>query len=61
MDIRSLENVNVAKNTAPLSLYFDLQKFSSEEIAEIIHLLSEAYCECGGDGLIINDIVTQRG
>jgi len=41
---------------APLSLYFNLDEFSSTEIAEIIGFLSELYRELGGDGLIIDEI-----
>jgi hypothetical protein len=39
----------------PLSLYFDLDEFSPDDVAEIIGLLSELYRDAGGDGLIIED------
>jgi hypothetical protein len=44
------------ESTAPISLYFDLDNFSSTDIANIIGLLSELYADVGGDGLVIDDV-----
>jgi hypothetical protein len=42
-------------DTPPFSLYFDLDEFSPEEIAEAIGNLSVLYASIGGDELIIED------
>ena len=42
-------------NMSPLSLYFDLDEFTPQQIAEFISKLSELYGEIGGDELIIDD------
>jgi hypothetical protein len=38
----------------PLYLYFDLEEFSDNEIAEMIGMLSDVYQEIGGDRLVID-------
>jgi hypothetical protein len=43
-------------SAVPISLYFDLDTFSSTDIADIIALLSELYADIGGDGLVIDDV-----
>jgi hypothetical protein len=40
----------------PLSLYFDLEEFSKDEIVEMISLLSDLYREVGGDALVIDNV-----
>lgn len=40
---------------SPMSLYFDLDEFTPQQIAEFIRKLSELYGEIGGDELIIDD------
>jgi hypothetical protein len=42
--------------TAPLRAYFDTSQFTANEIADIVHLLSDAYRSIGGDGLVIKRI-----
>jgi len=39
---------------SPLSLFFDLEEFSEQDIVEIISLLSDLYRGMGGDGLVID-------
>ncbi len=43
------------KEASSLSLYFDLDEFTPEQIATFIRLLSEVYHDLGGDELIIDD------
>jgi hypothetical protein len=43
-----------ALDGSPLSLYFDADEFTPEQIADMIGLLSDLYAEIGGDRLIID-------
>jgi hypothetical protein len=43
-------------SSTPLSAYFDMSQFTSHEVADIMHLLSDAYRSIGGDGLAIKKI-----
>jgi hypothetical protein len=61
MILKALENVIKleqvsSEHQAPISLYFDLDKFGPTDIADIIGLLSELYADIGGDGLVIDDV-----
>ncbi|MDX9910209.1 MAG: hypothetical protein RBS39_00105 [Phycisphaerales bacterium] len=42
----------------PLSLYFDMDEFSPQQVADMIGLLSDLYAEIGGDKLVIDGMST---
>lgn len=50
------EKLNHKASSAPMKLYFDLNEYSSEEIAAGISFLSELYRSIGGDKLIFDDM-----
>ena len=50
------EQASELESSAPISLYFDLDNFSTTDIVDIIALFSELYMDVGGDGLIIDDV-----
>lgn len=55
-DLIGVINEPLKENTTPVSVIFDLQEFSKEDIAETLAWLSDIYEEVGGDELVISDM-----
>lgn len=45
------------ETAAPISLYFDLGEFSTEDVVEVIGTLSDLYRDIGGDALVIDGMM----